>query len=324
MHRDNLDVPVGEFVDVLNDLHAAGRIGAFGGSNWSVARFEEARAFAEAADRRPLSILNNNLSPLLAEKVNLNFALWFGAMLSAFCVVCGDMVNAMPTFVDAVNDKTERVILDNNVAVLHAKGQITSEDELLRKALMAVLEPDQMIDLNILNSCIVAATDAAVTQTMGKDTLKKKPLQLADDQAPGVDGTHFPAITCYHPDERVLQILLQQNHYDVLGVRIVFTRMREALQATSDKCGILTRKPIDRKEPVDVVQIKKMGPPSMEKYEKMAEAVETDCAAAEGEVVWILACERREGNEFIVGAYNGTCHIRCITCHTNVLTSFNT
>lgn len=77
MHRDNLDVPVGEFVDVLNDLHAAGRIGAFGGSNWSVARFEEARAFAEAANRRPLSILNNNLSLAVMER-----EIWPGCITS--------------------------------------------------------------------------------------------------------------------------------------------------------------------------------------------------------------------------------------------------
>ena len=33
MHRDNPDVPVGEFVDMLTTLHRKGRIGIFGGSN---------------------------------------------------------------------------------------------------------------------------------------------------------------------------------------------------------------------------------------------------------------------------------------------------
>ena len=42
MHRDNTDIPVSEFVDVLNDHARAGRIKAFGGSNWSVARVQEA------------------------------------------------------------------------------------------------------------------------------------------------------------------------------------------------------------------------------------------------------------------------------------------
>jgi MFS family permease len=34
------------------------------------------------------SVLNNNLSPYLADKVNLEFSLWFGAILCSFCVVC--------------------------------------------------------------------------------------------------------------------------------------------------------------------------------------------------------------------------------------------
>ncbi len=35
MHRDNPAVPVGEFVDCLNEHVRAGRIKTFGGSNWS-------------------------------------------------------------------------------------------------------------------------------------------------------------------------------------------------------------------------------------------------------------------------------------------------
>jgi aryl-alcohol dehydrogenase-like predicted oxidoreductase len=62
MHRDNPDVPVGEFVDALNALKAAGRIGVFGGSNWSVARFQAAKDYAVARELQPLSVLNNNLS----------------------------------------------------------------------------------------------------------------------------------------------------------------------------------------------------------------------------------------------------------------------
>ena len=48
MHRDNLAVPVSEFVDALNQLKAAGKIGIFGGSNWSPARVAEANAYAAA------------------------------------------------------------------------------------------------------------------------------------------------------------------------------------------------------------------------------------------------------------------------------------
>jgi aryl-alcohol dehydrogenase-like predicted oxidoreductase len=62
MHRDNPDVPVGEFVDVLNMLRDKGLIGIFGGSNWSTARFRDANAYAARKNLQPFSILNNNLS----------------------------------------------------------------------------------------------------------------------------------------------------------------------------------------------------------------------------------------------------------------------
>jgi aryl-alcohol dehydrogenase-like predicted oxidoreductase len=77
MHRDNPDVPVGEFVDALNQLHRAGRIGAFGGSNWSVARLAEANAYAAAHGLEPMRFLNNNLSLAVMER-----AVWPGCITS--------------------------------------------------------------------------------------------------------------------------------------------------------------------------------------------------------------------------------------------------
>ncbi len=68
MHRDNPDVPVGEFVDALNRLHEAGEIGIFGGSNWSVKRFGEANDYAKKHGLKPMSLLNNNLSLAVMEK----------------------------------------------------------------------------------------------------------------------------------------------------------------------------------------------------------------------------------------------------------------
>src|SRR5712692_3178319 len=38
LHRDDPSVPVGPIVEALNEHYAAGRIRAFGGSNWSVER----------------------------------------------------------------------------------------------------------------------------------------------------------------------------------------------------------------------------------------------------------------------------------------------
>lgn len=60
MHRDNAEVPVGEFVDVLNEHAEAGRIRAFGGSNWSIERFEEANAYAAANGKRGFAALSNH------------------------------------------------------------------------------------------------------------------------------------------------------------------------------------------------------------------------------------------------------------------------
>ncbi|MEO6609298.1 MAG: aldo/keto reductase [Aestuariivirga sp.] len=77
MHRDNPQVPVGEFVEALNALHAAGKIGAFGGSNWSPARFAEGQAYAVKRQLKPMAILNNNLSLAVMEK-----PVWDGCVTS--------------------------------------------------------------------------------------------------------------------------------------------------------------------------------------------------------------------------------------------------
>lgn len=68
MHRDNPDVPANEFVDALNALKAAGKIGIFGGSNWSVGRFHEANQYAGDNHLQPFTVLNNNLSLAVMEK----------------------------------------------------------------------------------------------------------------------------------------------------------------------------------------------------------------------------------------------------------------
>jgi len=62
MHRDNLDIPVGEFVDVLNEHVAAGRIKVFGGSNWTIARLKAANRYAARKGRQGFGVLSNNFS----------------------------------------------------------------------------------------------------------------------------------------------------------------------------------------------------------------------------------------------------------------------
>lgn len=62
MHADNTDLPVGEFVECLNEHLRAGRIRAYGGSNWSIERIEEANAYAHAHGLVGFSASSPNLA----------------------------------------------------------------------------------------------------------------------------------------------------------------------------------------------------------------------------------------------------------------------
>jgi len=68
MHRDNPDVPVGEFIDVLNRCKKAGLIKAFGVGNWSLDRLRAANAYAAEKGVEGVKVLSNNFS--LARMVN--------------------------------------------------------------------------------------------------------------------------------------------------------------------------------------------------------------------------------------------------------------
>ncbi|MBM3210838.1 aldo/keto reductase, partial [Candidatus Poribacteria bacterium] len=48
LHRDDPDVPVGPIVECLNEHLRAGRIKAFGGSNWRHERIQEANDYAQS------------------------------------------------------------------------------------------------------------------------------------------------------------------------------------------------------------------------------------------------------------------------------------
>lgn len=62
LHRDNTDVPVGEFISVLNEHKAAGRMRVFGASNWSIERVDAANAWASAHGLTGFSAVSNNFS----------------------------------------------------------------------------------------------------------------------------------------------------------------------------------------------------------------------------------------------------------------------
>jgi aryl-alcohol dehydrogenase-like predicted oxidoreductase len=77
MHRDNPDIPVGEFVDVMNEHVRAGRMKVFGGSNWTLARVDEANAYAKAKGLHGFTVVSNNFS--LARMVEPPWAGCFSA-----------------------------------------------------------------------------------------------------------------------------------------------------------------------------------------------------------------------------------------------------
>ncbi len=66
LHRDDPSVEVGPIVEVLNEHRAAGRIRAFGGSNWSVQRLEAANEYAAKHGLVPFAASSPNFS--LAEQ----------------------------------------------------------------------------------------------------------------------------------------------------------------------------------------------------------------------------------------------------------------
>lgn len=62
MHRDNPLVPVGEFVDCLHEHRQAGRISAFGGSNWTPERLQAANKYAQGKGIAGFSASSPNFS----------------------------------------------------------------------------------------------------------------------------------------------------------------------------------------------------------------------------------------------------------------------
>ena len=78
LHRDNPDVPVGQWIDTLNGEVAAGRIHLFGGSNWTAARVDEANNYASQNGLQGFSLLSNNFS--LARMEN---PVWDGCLASS-------------------------------------------------------------------------------------------------------------------------------------------------------------------------------------------------------------------------------------------------
>ena len=60
LHRDDPDVETGEIVEIFNGMHAEGKIGAFGGSNWTHERIEQANEYAYKHNLIPFTVSSPN------------------------------------------------------------------------------------------------------------------------------------------------------------------------------------------------------------------------------------------------------------------------
>lgn len=60
LHRDDRNTPVSEYIDTLNELKRAGKIHAFGVSNWTLDRIEEANAYARQAGLEGFALSSPN------------------------------------------------------------------------------------------------------------------------------------------------------------------------------------------------------------------------------------------------------------------------
>lgn len=97
LHRDNPEVPVSIIVDTMNRLFDEGKIGAFGGSNWTHFRIEEANEYAAKHNLVPFTVSSPNFG--LAEQVN------------------NPWVGQCTTLAGPQNKDARKWYLDNNIAV---------------------------------------------------------------------------------------------------------------------------------------------------------------------------------------------------------------
>ena len=67
LHRDDPSVEAGRIVEIMNALHAEGKIGAFGGSNWTYQRIAQANDYAHRHGLIPFTVSSPNFG--LAEQI---------------------------------------------------------------------------------------------------------------------------------------------------------------------------------------------------------------------------------------------------------------
>lgn len=83
LHRDDPNVPAGEIVEIMNELHNDGKIGAFGGSKWTHSRISEANEYAK----------NHGLIPFEVSSPNFGLADQIGDPWDGTCVTISGKSN---------------------------------------------------------------------------------------------------------------------------------------------------------------------------------------------------------------------------------------
>ncbi len=68
LHRDHTEADIKAILEKLNEYHKEGKIGAFGVSNWSHTRIEEANRYAEEHNLIPFTVSSPNFGP--AKQIN--------------------------------------------------------------------------------------------------------------------------------------------------------------------------------------------------------------------------------------------------------------
>jgi len=76
MHRDDPEIPVGDFVEEMNKHVKAGRMRAFGVSNWTTERFEEGNKYAADNGLQGFSGMSNNFALARMIKAPWDGCLW--------------------------------------------------------------------------------------------------------------------------------------------------------------------------------------------------------------------------------------------------------
>ncbi|MBD5393036.1 MAG: aldo/keto reductase [Lachnospiraceae bacterium] len=63
LHRDHPEADIKAILEILNEYHKAGKIGAFGASNWTHQRIEEVNRYATGHDLVPFTVSSPNFGP---------------------------------------------------------------------------------------------------------------------------------------------------------------------------------------------------------------------------------------------------------------------